>query len=83
MSEGPQTEFKWDFGDAMRQVLDGGRARRTGWNGKGMFLTLGNVKVDDNQPYPMICMYTAQQTLVPWLASVTDMVAFDWEPVED
>jgi hypothetical protein len=28
-----------------------------------------------------ICMYTAQQTFVPWLASVTDMVAQDWEEV--
>lgn len=71
-----------DFADAMRVVLDGDRVRRSGWNGKGMYLKLGNVVVDNNAEMVCVCMYTAQQTLVPWLASVTDMVANDWETVD-
>ena len=70
-----------DFGDAMRRVLDGGKVRRSGWNGKGMYLKLQNVTVGNNAEAVYICMFTAQQTLVPWLASVTDMVAQDWEEV--
>jgi hypothetical protein len=70
-----------DFGDAMRRVLDGDKVCRSGWNGKGMYLILGSVIVDDNPKMICICMYTAQQTFVPWLASVTDLVAQEWEEV--
>lgn len=71
-----------DFADAMRNVLDGGRSRRSGWNGKGMWIALADVSVEGGPPRPLVCMYTAQRTLVPWLASVTDMTAYDWETVE-
>lgn len=71
-----------DFADALREVLDGGRARRSGWNGKGMWIALADVQVENGPPSPLVCMYTAQRTLVPWLCSVTDMTAYDWEVVE-
>lgn len=34
-------------------------------------------------PLPFIAMKTADDKLVPWLASQTDMLADDWVIVED
>ena len=67
-----------DFGDAMRCVLDGDKVRRAGWNGKGMHIELHPVGID-NDLLTLVCMKTVQGNLVPWLCSVTDMVATDWE----
>lgn len=63
----------WDFGWALDQLRDGERVRRRGWNGKGMYLEL---QVHDEH---YIYMKTADDNLVPWLASQTDMLALDWE----
>jgi len=87
-----------DFGEALRVIKSGGRVARVGWNGKGMFLFLvpgSTFKV--NRPpllgiYPEgteinyhahIDMKTAQDTVVPWLASQTDVLAEDWVVVPD
>ena len=68
----------------------GGKAQRAGWNGKGMFLfsitewefatDVGGV--DEIETLPFICMKTADNKLVPWLASQTDVLAEDWQAVE-
>lgn len=69
------------------------RTRRSGWNGKGMYLfivtdwDLSNATAiaqvidedGDAEFAPFICMRTADQKLVPWLASQTDILATDWE----
>lgn len=85
------------FGDAIVYLKQGKKVARSGWNGKGMFLFLvqgSTFKV--NRPpllgiYPEgteityhshIDMKTAQDTVVPWLASQTDMLAEDWCIVE-
>lgn len=77
-----------DFGQALTQLKAGERVCRHGWNGKGMWLQLipgGTMRtpcpesVYEAQPY--IAMKTAQETIVPWLASQTDMLATDWEVV--
>jgi hypothetical protein len=71
----------------------GVRCRRTGWNGKGMYLfivtdwditkatALIEVVSEDvaAELAPFVCMRTADQKLVPWLASQTDILATDWE----
>lgn len=87
-----------DFGQAIRLLKQGKRVARDGWNGKGMFLFLvpgSTFKV--NRPpllgiYPEgteinyhahIDMKTAQDTVVPWLASQSDMLAEDWREVKE
>lgn len=85
-----------DFGDAIRGLKQGARMARAGWNGRGMFLYFvpsGNYPArtdiakkewgeDGLVPYqPYIAMKTVQGTVVPWLASQTDMLAEDWEIV--
>jgi hypothetical protein len=82
------------FGDALQKLKLGGRVRRAGWNGKDMFLFLvpGSQFVVNRPPllgiYPSgteieyqahIDMKTAQGTVVPWVASQTDLLADDWE----
>ena len=78
-----------NFGHATKLMQDaeGARVRRSGWNGKGMFLfyvkpsdwTLTNGHTDNFPLLPFIAMKTADDKIVPWLASQTDVLASDWE----
>lgn len=66
------------FGQALWLLERGHLLARSGWNGKNMYLF--HVDGDGNWQ-PHICMMTVQQTIVPWLASHTDMLAEDWSIV--
>ena len=85
------------FGLAVEAVKKGEKIARAGWNGKGMFLFLvpGSTFKVNRAPllgiYPEgteinyhshIDMKTADGTIVPWLASQTDVLADDWIVVE-
>lgn len=82
-----------NFSNALDELKFGKKMTRTGWNGKGMFLFLvpgSSFKV--NRPplmgiypegtpidyHPHIDMRTADGTIVPWVASQTDLLANDW-----
>lgn len=85
-----------DFGDAIRALKDpvSKRVTRAGWNGKGMYLMYvgaqdwnmdppaADERESDLALSPFIAMRTATGTLVPWLASQSDLLAEDWQPVE-
>ena len=81
-------------GWAVKEMQDGKRVCRAGWNGKGMFLFLvPGSKFEVNRPpllgiYPVgtvvdycphVDMKTADNKVVPWLCSQTDLLAADWE----
>ena len=82
------------FGLAIEAMQLGQRVARAGWNGKGMWL--GLVRGYEFHPtegraitfalgctkLPWIGMKTADNCLVPWLASQTDMLAEDWVILE-
>ena len=87
----PETRF--DFGTAIHLLKAGYKVAREGWNGKNMFLFLvpgSTFKV--NRPpllgiypegtevnyQPHIDMKTSQDTVVPWLASQSDVLAEDF-----
>jgi hypothetical protein len=85
-----------DFSGALAAVKSGKRVSRAGWNGKGMFIFLvpGSVFKVNRPPllgiYPdgteiryhgHIDMKTADNMVVPWLASQTDILADDWDVV--
>lgn len=96
----PKTK-QLSFGDAVMALKEGLRVCRSGWNGKGMFLSLvkgrdtdyhvnsevfgtgndGNSQ-DQLPVLDAIYMKTADNKLVPWLASQTDVLADDWQIVE-
>jgi hypothetical protein len=84
----------FDFSEALSFLKKGWRLRRTGWNGKGMFVFLvsGSVFIVNREPllsilgegaivnyHGHIDMKTADGMIVPWLASQTDLLAEDWE----
>lgn len=77
-----------DIGWAVKQMHDGQRVRRAGWNGKGMFLVLikdwafgvgRGMPEDWAGILPFVMMYTADKRGVPWLCSQTDLLSLDWE----
>lgn len=67
-----------NFGGALMVLKQGGRVYRHGWNGKGMWLALQRPDEHSKMTLPYIYMKTADEQLVPWLASQTDMLAEDW-----
>ncbi len=76
------------LGLAVEAMKHGMKVARAGWNGKGMYLFLIGMNGDywtytngknDNLPLlPFIAMKTADDKVVPWLASQTDMLTDDW-----
>lgn len=85
------------FSQALEHLKNGKCVARSGWNGKGMFLFLvsGSTfqvnRAPLNQIYDEgtwinyhghIDMKTADGTIVPWVASQSDILAEDWTIVE-
>ena len=86
------------FGNALCKLRAGKRLTRKGWNGKGMFIYyvpsgeyLPCTKVADKYctddfgkvPYRAYIAFKAvDDTVVPWVASQTDLLADDWIEVE-
>lgn len=81
--------FSW----ALDEIKAGRKLAREGWNGKNMFIFhVPGSRFEVNRPpllgiYPHgtvinyhahIDMRTADGTIVPWLASQTDILAEDW-----
>ena len=68
------------IGDAVKNLMDGRKVARTGWNGKDMWLKLvaGNV---DKRRLAFVEMKTADGWMMPWLCSQSDLLANDWEVV--
>ena len=96
--ESYQENGNLSFGHAVHAMKAGKKVCRSGWNGKGMFLflvpgstfkvnrapLLGIYELGSEIKYqPHIDMKTAQDTVVPWLASQSDVLANDWEVLED
>ena len=68
-----------EIGWAIKQMRNGDKVRRAGWNGKGMWLELQVPDDHSKMTLPYVFMSTAQGDLVPWLCSQTDLLATDWE----
>lgn len=67
-----------NFGQAIELLKDGQKVARIGWNGKGMWLKLQRPDEHSKMTLPYIYMKTADDRLVPWLASQTDVLSEDW-----
>ena len=86
----PAKSEAFDFGEAIRRMKNGARVARKGWNGKGMFVMHCSV---DGEDYTLSDGMTvirrdylygkaADNTVVPWVASQTDILAEDWYEVK-
>jgi hypothetical protein len=78
------------FGLALEAIKAGEKVARKGWNGKGSFISLQTPTELSKMTSPYIYIDTTglqtdnprcPKSLVPWLASQTDMLAEDWEVV--
>ena len=79
----------FDFREAIQRLKIGARVARTGWNGKGMFVMFCKAEGEDytlsdglkvtRRDY--LYMKAADDTVVPWVASQTDILAEDWYEV--
>jgi len=76
-----------NFGEALETLKVGGKVARKGWNGKGIFIELQRPDDHSKMSSPYIYIDTtgldtdnpdAPRSLVPWLASQTDMLCEDW-----
>jgi Protein of unknown function (DUF2829) len=65
-----------DIGWAVKEMHNGRKVRREGWNG---WLELQEPDAHSKMTLPYVFMSTAQGDLVPWLCSQTDLLAEDWE----
>lgn len=83
-----------EIGWAVELMRVGEKVRRSGWNGKGMFLFLVPGSIFQVSCPPLLGIYpegteieyhshvdmkTAQGYIVPWLCSQADLLAMDWE----
>lgn len=84
------------IGWAVKQLQDGAKLTRAGWNGKGMFIYLvrGSSFAVNRPPLlgiypegtvidyrPHVDMRTVDGSCVPWVCSQSDLLATDWEVV--
>jgi len=77
-----------NFGLAIEAIKKGNKVARKGWNRKGIFIELQVPDEHSKMTSPYIYINTtglqtdnkdAPKSLVPWLASQTDMLADDWQ----
>ena len=84
-----------DFSEALKSIKEGKQVARKGWNGKDMFIyyvpantykaqtDVARKTFGDDVPYlAYIAMKTVDGSVVPWLASQTDLLADDWCELE-
>ncbi|MCK4843253.1 MAG: DUF2829 domain-containing protein [Methylococcales bacterium] len=79
-----------NFGEAIHEMKAGRNVARNGWNGKGIFIAIQFPDENSKMTSPYIFINTtglqtendaAPKSIVPWLASQTDMLADDWVDV--
>ena len=67
------------IGWAIKQLQNGDHVRRSGWNGKGMFLGLQVPDANSKMGHPYVYMSDVNQKLFPWNPNNLDLLATDWE----
>lgn len=70
-----------NFGEALALLKTGSKVTRNGWNGKGMWLCLQVPDAHSKMQRPYIYIKTANDQLVPWVASHGDLLGDDWRHV--
>ena len=87
-------KLKATFSEVIEHLQNGGKAQRENWNGKGMFIfivageavqtAIWECYGDTDKPEEVlpvedsIYLKTADDKLVPWLASQVDLLSDDW-----
>lgn len=77
-----ETQTEHGIGWAVKQMHNGRRVTREGWNGPDQYLELQVPDENSKMTLPYVYIRTVQGDLVPWLTSQTDLLAIDWQLVE-
>jgi len=77
-----KTTERFSFSDALYSLKSGRKVSRDGWNGKGQYIEMQNPDINSKMTKPYLYIKTVDGSLVPWLASQTDLLADDWYEVE-
>jgi len=70
------------FDRALLHLRTHKKVARDGWNGTGMWVELQTPDTHSKMTLPYLFMKTAQDHLIPWVASHSDLLAGDWVVVE-
>ena len=73
---------KMDFSFALFALKEGNRVAREDWNGKRMYVELQTPTDTSKMTRPYLYMKAADDSLVPWVVSQSDLLAEDWVLVE-
>ena len=71
-----------DIGWAVKQMWNGDKVQRAGWNGKGMHLALQVPDAHSKMGHPYVYLRGTDGKLIPWNCSQTDLLATDWGPYD-
>lgn len=69
------------FSSALEMLKTGERMTREGWNGPRQFVGLQRPDDGSKMDLPYLYIFTVRGEYVPWVASQTDLLAEDWQPV--
>ncbi len=79
----------FDFGEAIKNLKNGRKVARAGWNGKGMFIYLVSGReqavefnADPAWFNPYFAIKNVNGTVSTWVPSINDALAEDWFIVE-
>lgn len=70
-----------DFSDALREVKAGGRITRNSWNAAGQWVELQVPDEHSKMQRPYLYLSPADGALVPWVPTISDVLADDWTAV--
>lgn len=73
---------QFGIGKAVKNLRNGRRVTRAGWNGPNQYLTLQMPDENSKMTLPYVYIVTVQEDRVPWLCSQTDLLATDWQVSE-
>ncbi|KKK65245.1 hypothetical protein LCGC14_2976110 [marine sediment metagenome] len=72
---------QFGIGKAVKEMQNGKRVQREGWNGPDQYLELQVPDENSKMTLSYVYIQTVQGDLVPWLCSQTDLLATDWQLV--
>ena len=67
-----------NFADALMSAMDGKRATRAGWNAAGQYVAMQIPDKGSKMSQPYLYLKNAQNEMVPWVPSQSDLFASDW-----
>jgi len=67
-----------NFSQALEYLKKGELLRRSGWNGKGMYVELQVPDEHSKMSMSYLFIKTANNKLVPWVCSQEDILSNDW-----